>query len=62
MLQIVAALTVDGMLDAENLTLAFLMYVSYSQLWIVILVIGYLKQAALRASAVDVVWDKTVRF
>lgn len=62
MLQIVSAVTVDGMLDAENLALAFIMYVSYAQLWIVILIIGYVKQAALRARNAEVVWDKTVRF
>lgn len=62
MVEIITAQTLDGLLDAENMALAVIMYVTYAQLWVVIFFVALYRQVAQEKRGMVPVWDKTVRF
>ncbi len=61
-IQLLSAETLDGMLSAPNVVLAVLMYFTYAQIWIILLLRAWWKQARLGHTKSMPIWDKTVRF
>jgi cellulose synthase/poly-beta-1,6-N-acetylglucosamine synthase-like glycosyltransferase len=61
-IQLLTAMTVDRMINGRSVFIAGMMYFTYAQLWIVLLLKGWIRQWRLRKAADLPVWDKTIRF
>lgn len=61
-IQLVTAQVVDKKLKLKDLLVSFLMYFTYSQLWIILFIRGLFYQLKAKQSAEVPMWDKTVRF
>ncbi|EPZ43358.1 glycosyltransferase family 2 protein [Alicyclobacillus acidoterrestris] len=61
-LQIFSALMTDSNVTIRNVIGVSLMYFSYAQMWIYLLVRASLKHIKHRLSRAEVTWDKTIRF
>ncbi|WP_206922449.1 glycosyltransferase family 2 protein [Alicyclobacillus suci] len=61
-LQIFSALMTDSNVTIRNVIGVSLMYFSYAQMWIYLLVRASLKHIKHRLSHAEVTWDKTIRF
>lgn len=62
LLQLVSAQTIDKRVSPVNLLIATVMYVTYAQLFLILLVRGAHALLKQRRSAAQPVWEKTVRF
>ena len=60
--QLYAAIVLDDLGSPQNITIANVMYFTYAQLWIVILVRGWFRQLRSQRRGTEIVWDKTIRF
>lgn len=60
--QIVASAVVEKEINIRNIMYAFLMYFTYAQFWIYLVLKGYWLQFKARRKNLEPVWDKTVRF
>jgi hypothetical protein len=61
-IQLVASQVMDKKITIFDLLVSFLMYFTYSQLWLFILARGVYFQLKLKWSHQEPTWDKTVRF
>ncbi|MCY0895001.1 MAG: glycosyltransferase [Alicyclobacillaceae bacterium] len=59
-IQLMTSVSLDGMASGRNMLMIAVMYFTYAQLWIVLLVWATIKQVRTRNEVP--VWDKTVRF
>ena len=60
--QLISAEALDGLLSLPNVLMATLMYFTYAQIWIVLLVRAAWKHIRQRRNQTMPVWDKTIRF
>lgn len=60
-IQLVTSQVVDKEVRLKDLLVSFLMYFSYSQLWLILLARGIYYQIKLKRSKQEPIWDKTVR-
>lgn len=61
-LQLLSAEMMDGLLGVTNAALAGLMYFTYAQLWVALLLRAAYLELRRTAARAAPVWDKTVRF
>lgn len=61
-IQLVSAQTLDKRLKPKDILMSCLMYFSYAQFWIVLLIRGVYFQFKLSKNKQQPVWDKTIRF
>ncbi|WDM00472.1 glycosyltransferase family 2 protein [Alicyclobacillus cycloheptanicus] len=57
--QLLSAETIDGLISVRNIGMAVLMYFTYAQLWVILLMWAWWKQLRMRHSKAMPVWDKT---
>jgi len=62
MIQLLSAEVADEMASPDNIAVTFVMYFTYSQLWIFLLVRAAFLEYKRQQMKVEPVWDKTVRF
>ena len=64
--QLIASIVIDKEINVGNIIISMLMYFTYAQLWILLLIRAHLTQLKNRLQSKDsstfIVWDKTVRF
>lgn len=61
-IQLVSSQVMDKRVRISDLLVSFLMYFTYAQLWLILLIRGIYFQFKLKRSDDDPVWDKTERF
>lgn len=61
-IQLVTAQVIDKKINARDILVSFLMYFTYAQLWLFLLLRGVYLQIKLKRSKSEPVWDKTLRF
>ncbi|GMA61263.1 glycosyltransferase family 2 protein [Alicyclobacillus fastidiosus] len=59
-IQLMTASNLDGLMNGKNMLMVALMYFTYAQLWVSLLLWAIFKQ--IRTRKLTPVWDKTVRF
>lgn len=64
--QLIASIVIDKEINVGNIIISMLMYFTYAQLWILLLIRAHLTQLKNRLQSKDsstfIVWDKTVKF
>ncbi|MFD1676827.1 glycosyltransferase family 2 protein [Alicyclobacillus fodiniaquatilis] len=58
--QLMTSTNLDGLMSGRNMVMIAVMYFTYAQLWIALLIWATVKQV--RSRSITPVWDKTVRF
>ncbi|MEQ2529285.1 glycosyltransferase [Bacillaceae bacterium CLA-AA-H227] len=61
-IQLVSSQVMDKRVRLRDLAISFLMYFTYAQLWLILLIRGLYFQIKLKRSDDDPIWDKTERF